>query len=606
MLANCVDGLLAGKPRINPSDVALADLVAAGTRLLKPPASAAGGGEAGSPAKAKKGGSKTYHPILGWVSGSVADVANAPGEEPYHVKQQAQLRALWRAAILRRLFCLPALTTAPMASHPGQPSFEPEPEHPQQSTGRSGLFGRKAVGIGGVGPVGGASATGAAGDDRAAVLASAELFNRLHVAMPVLQLEAMAALCFAISSTSLVASLWRQLQADGGASQHRLLGKAATPSLEVHIGTGGPLAGDPILPLMQLFLRCATYTYTIIDDSEVHDKQYPLPIDELPKLAGFCNQLAFALHWNAPAAATADPTDAIRPLVTKLIRLLHERDSRRSFTDPRTWGVADKKLAQELDKEVMAETARAQVIMSTMPHVLPFERRATLFQQWVGAERTRSAAVKTRMRIRRTHIVEDTLKALGNADAATLKSRWHINFVNEQGLDEAGIDEMGLFREFIETTCKTLFSPNLGLFSLTEDQRMYPCVTSAVNPEHLRLFTLAGKLFGRMVFEGIIADLPFAHFFLAKLLHGHAFIDDLQSLDPDLYKNLIFVKHYEGDVDDLALTFAVDEQVRHATATASGQLIDSSRLSAHDVVVVGRASARRSPSTSRPPAGPSG
>ena len=46
-----------------------------------------------------------------------------------------------------------------------------------------------------------------------------------------------------------------------------------------------------------------------------------------------------------------------------------------------------------------------------------------------------------------------------------------------------------------------------------------------------------------MVFEGIIADLPFAHFFLAKLLHGHAFIDDLQSLDPDLYKQLIFVKH---------------------------------------------------------------
>eukprot|EP01052_Picozoa_sp_SAG31_P022425 SAG31_NODE_1784_length_7279_cov_2.932869_2_plen_301_part_00 len=63
-----------------------------------------------------------------------------------------------------------------------------------------------------------------------------------------------------------------------------------------------------------------------------------------------------------------------------------------------------------------------------------------------------------------------------------------------------------------------------------------------------------------MVFEGIIADLPFAQFFLAKLLHGHAFIDDLQSLDPDLYKNLIFIKHYEGDVEDLALTFAVDDQ----------------------------------------------
>ena len=48
---------------------------------------------------------------------------------------------------------------------------------------------------------------------------------------------------------------------------------------------------------------------------------------------------------------------------------------------------------------------------------------------------------------------------------------------------------------------------------------------------------------------------------MAKLLHGHAFLDDLQSLDPALYKNLIFVKHYDGDVEDLCLTFAVDEEV---------------------------------------------
>jgi hypothetical protein len=40
----------------------------------------------------------------------------------------------------------------------------------------------------------------------------------------------------------------------------------------------------------------------------------------------------------------------------------------------------------------------------------------------------------------------------------------------------------------------------------------YPCEKSAVNPEHLRLFDLAGRLFGRTVFEGIVADLPFANF----------------------------------------------------------------------------------------------
>jgi hypothetical protein len=96
---------------------------------------------------------------------------------------------------------------------------------------------------------------------------------------------------------------------------------------------------------------------------------------------------------------------------------------------------------------------------------------------------------------------------------------------------------------------------------------MHPCETSAINPEHLKLFHLAGRLFGRTVFEGIVADLPFAHFFLAKLLHGHAFLDDLQSLDPQLYKNLIFVKHYDGDVEDLCLTYAVDEEMFGQTQT---------------------------------------
>ena len=81
-----------------------------------------------------------------------------------------------------------------------------------------------------------------------------------------------------------------------------------------------------------------------------------------------------------------------------------------------------------------------------MPHVLPFERRAVLFRQWVEAERGRCAALRTPIRIRRTHVVEDTLAALGSCDVAVLKSRWAIHFVNEQGLDEAGIDEFGLFR----------------------------------------------------------------------------------------------------------------------------------------------------------------
>ncbi|KAJ3403473.1 Ubiquitin-protein ligase E3B, partial [Chytridiales sp. JEL 0842] len=37
--------------------------------------------------------------------------------------------------------------------------------------------------------------------------------------------------------------------------------------------------------------------------------------------------------------------------------------------------------------------------------------------------------------------------------------------------------------------------------------------------------------------------------------------EDLPSLDPQLYKNLLFLKHYEGDAEDLGLTFTIDQSV---------------------------------------------
>lgn len=36
-------------------------------------------------------------------------------------------------------------------------------------------------------------------------------------------------------------------------------------------------------------------------------------------------------------------------------------------------------------------------------------------------------------------------------------------------------------------------------------------------------------------------------------------IDELPSLDQDLYRSLTYIKHYQGDVQDLDLTFSVDE-----------------------------------------------
>ncbi len=57
-----------------------------------------------------------------------------------------------------------------------------------------------------------------------------------------------------------------------------------------------------------------------------------------------------------------------------------------------------------------------------------------------------------------------------------------------------------------------------------------------------------------------MAELPFATFFLQKILSrssGKVDIHHLASLDPEMYKNLLYLKNYDGNVEDLGLDFTI-------------------------------------------------
>ena len=60
-----------------------------------------------------------------------------------------------------------------------------------------------------------------------------------------------------------------------------------------------------------------------------------------------------------------------------------------------------------------------------------------------------------------------------------------------------------------------------------------------------------------------------------KWLRKHSFIDDLASLDPELYQGLIFLKHYTGDLEDMSLNMAVTEEGKLLFTTLHLQLLIS-------------------------------
>ena len=43
-----------------------------------------------------------------------------------------------------------------------------------------------------------------------------------------------------------------------------------------------------------------------------------------------------------------------------------------------------------------------------------------------------------------------------------------VRFINDLGLDEAGIDQDGVFKEFLEEIIKKVFNPDMNLFKVRE------------------------------------------------------------------------------------------------------------------------------------------
>ncbi|KAF9353595.1 Ubiquitin-protein ligase E3B [Mortierella sp. AD094] len=230
---------------------------------------------------------------------------------------------------------------------------------------------------------------------------------------------------------------------------------------------------------------------------------------------------------------------------------------------------------KEFIAKVWQKDRTALQILETMPHVIPFSARLEIFRDFIKEEkmqRGQSLALvrpdlhqSTMVKVRRGYVLEDGYQNLGQLSANGWKNTIRVKFVNESGADEAGIDQGGPFKEFMESFLESGFSPNLNLFttSTASMNMLYPSPTSHfTHPSTgLELFRLFGKMLGKAMYEGLLIEVKFANFFLSKILGRTVFLDEMRSYDEQVFQNLMFVKKYEGDVEDLGLTFSLDEEV---------------------------------------------
>ncbi|KAI8040542.1 ubiquitin-protein ligase E3B isoform X1 [Drosophila gunungcola] len=330
----------------------------------------------------------------------------------------------------------------------------------------------------------------------------------------------------------------------------------------------------PQTAMLMLFCDCMTHYVTILDEYEMYTEQNPFKLNDYVMLTYFLNNILYKLiNDNLLAGAKNIVQNPVFLSLHTLMLCLYRRDCRRPFTPPNHWLIPEVKPSTFINDLEKAKR-NAMLLLAKMPHIIPHDDRVKLFRKFVQNEKavmglTESACASPRSAlivIHRERIVEDGYRQLAAQPTQALKGVIRVRFINQQGLHEAGIDQDGVFKEFLEETIKKVFDPSLNLFKTTSDQRLYPSPISYVQDNHLQLFEFVGRMLGKAVYEGIVVDVPFASFFLSQLLGQtqqalYSCMDELPSLDNELYRSLTFIKHYKQDVADLNLTFSVDQDV---------------------------------------------
>jgi hypothetical protein len=216
-----------------------------------------------------------------------------------------------------------------------------------------------------------------------------------------------------------------------------------------------------------------------------------------------------------------------------------------------------------------------------MPFATPFNDRDLYFRALVEEDREkRSIDYRIAMNIRRSSVLKDGFEYFSRLSPEMLKTNMKITFIDDFGRSEIGVDQGGLFKEFLILLIKESFRPEQGLFYHNSLGQIYPNLK--LNLLHLQsadynatdnhdnieqlmellpLFKFLGQILAKAVYDGIVVDLPLAPFFLKKMLGKYNSLDELYTLDAELHKNLNFVKNYPGDVEDLSLTFSLTEDL---------------------------------------------
>lgn len=307
------------------------------------------------------------------------------------------------------------------------------------------------------------------------------------------------------------------------------------------------------------------------------------------------------LHEHPIISPTAQDTQMwahLFKVVVGLVQQLHARDLRRQFCPQDHWISKQVVIPMEKPKDFVVRRQRLRAyrpfqtiraftrdelvdgpplttkevrvltILRELPFLVAFQERVKVFQSLVYRDKLEHQGEEVQfllgrtinLSVRRSHLYEDAFDKLSPDNEPDLRLKMRVQLTNVAGAEEAGVDGGGLFREFLSELLKTAFDPNRGFFMTTNDNLLYPNPhVHLIVEDFTRHYYFIGRVLGKCLYENLLVELPLAEFFLSKLVgrNSDVGVHHLASLDPVMYKNLLFLKNFEGDVSELGLDFTV-------------------------------------------------
>ncbi|XP_030229934.1 itchy E3 ubiquitin protein ligase a isoform X1 [Gadus morhua] len=188
-------------------------------------------------------------------------------------------------------------------------------------------------------------------------------------------------------------------------------------------------------------------------------------------------------------------------------------------------------------------------------YVRDFKAKVQYFRFWC---QQLSMPQHIKITVSRKTLFEDSFLQIMGFHPQDLRRRLWIIFPGEEGLDYGGVA-----REWFFLLSHEVLNPMYCLFEYAGKDNYCLQINPAsyINPDHLKYFKFIGRFIAMALFHGKFIDTGFSLPFYKRILNKPLALKDLESIDPEFYNSLIWIK--DNDIEECALEmfFSVDKEI---------------------------------------------